>query len=80
MADKVFDIINKISEITAAEAHEIANKINRGGGLATKACLKSDIDKLRRETKEWIAGLETRMTWKLVALGFAIVALIKLLI
>jgi len=62
MADKVFALLKKIPDATTDEAHEVANKINRGYDLATKTDL---------------AKLETRMTWMMIIWGLAIVGLIR---
>jgi len=76
MADKVFDILKKLSNITINEAHELAIKINRIDDVATKTDIKDMATKASIKdmaTKTDLAKLETRMTWKMVALGIAII-------
>jgi len=78
MTNKVFDLLNKIPNSTVDETHEVANKINRMDDAATNAditTIKADITAIKdtMATKTDLAKLETRMTWKMIILGIAIV-------
>ncbi len=67
----LYDTLRKINGVSDAEAKEAVADIASSKDVATKM----DISELKAE----IAKLETRMTWKLVGIGIAIIGVIKYL-
>ncbi len=67
----LYDTLRKINGVSDAEAKEAVADIASSKDVATKM----DISEL----KAVIAKLETRMTWKLVGIGIAIIGVIKYL-
>ena len=59
--------------------HEEAEKAVADVASLRDVATKMDIEKLKGEFKTEMAKLETRMTWKLVGIGLAIIAAIKYL-
>ncbi len=80
----LYNTLRKIPEVSDDEAKEAVADVASSKEVATKA----DIIELKAETKADIkdmatkadiANLETRMTWKLIGIGLAIVGIIKYL-
>ena len=67
----LYNTLRKIPEVSDAEAKEAVAAVASSKDVATKM----DITELKAE----IARLETRMTWKLVGIGVAIIGVIKYL-
>ena len=64
----LYNLLKRIPEVTNAEAKEAVANVVSSKDVVTKADLKAAI-----------AELETRITWKLIVFGVAIVGLIKYL-
>ncbi len=91
----LYNTLRKIPEVSDDEAKEAVADVASSKEVVTKADIielkvatKADIVELKAEmkadiknmaTKADIANLETRMTWKLVGIGLAIVGIIKYL-
>ena len=80
----LYNTLRKIPEVSDDEAKEAVADVASSKDIATK----TDIIELKAETKADIknmatkadiAQLETRMTWKLVGIGVAIIGVIKYL-
>ena len=80
----LYNTLRKIPEVSDEEAKEAVAGVASSKDVATK----TDIIELKAETKADIkdmatkadiAKLETRMTWKLVGIGVAIIGVIKYL-
>ena len=80
----LYNTLRKIPEVSDDEAKEAVADVASSKDVATK----TDIIELKAETKADIknmatkadiAQLETRMTWKLVGIGVAIIGVIKYL-
>ena len=59
------------------EAKEAVADVASSKNIATKADLVAEMAKLETKLIEKIAQQEARMTWKMIALGVAIVGVIK---
>jgi len=84
MADFVFDILKKMSNVTTNEAHELAIKINRIDDVATKADIKdmatkADILEIKSELQSAIREFKAKfgiMQWAVGLLFIMNVALL----
>ena len=69
----LYNTLRKIDGVSDDEAKEAVANIASSQEVATK----SDLAKLETRLIEKIAQQEARMTWKMIALGVAIVGIIK---
>ena len=73
----LYNTLKKIDGVSDNEAKEAVENIASSQEVATKSDLKTEIAKLETRLIEKIAQQEARMTWKMIALGVAIVGIIK---
>ena len=73
----LYNTLRKIDGVSDDEAKEAVANIVSSQEVATKSDLKTEIAKLETRLIEKIAQQEARMTWKMIALGVAIVGIIK---
>ncbi len=69
----LYNTLRKIDGVSDDEAKEAVANITSSQEVATK----SDLAKLETRLIEKIAQQEARMTWKMIALGVAIVGIMK---
>ena len=78
----LYNLLKRIPDATDDEVERVVADVASSKDVATKADSKAEILKIERaiaEVKTEIAKLETRLTWKLLAIAAVMVAVIKYL-